>query len=187
MLIGLTGRIAAGKGEVAKYFEKKGFVYTSLSNAVRGEANKRDIDISTEEGRKKLQDLGNLLREQEGAGVWAKKVVENLETSKNYVIDGIRNPAEIEELKKIKDFYLISIDAPQEERYQRVLKRAKPSDPKTLEGFLEMDERDFGEEDSLGQQVGKCMEKAEYNIMNDSSLEALKAKIEDVYEKIKEK
>mgnify|MGYP000252352482 CR=1 FL=1 len=185
MLIGLTGRIAAGKGEVAKYFEKKGFVYTSLSNAVRREANKRGIDISTEEGRKKLQDLGNLLREHEGAGVWAKKVVEELEASKNYVIDGIRNPAEIEELRKIKDFHLISIDAPQKERYQRVLNRAKASDPKDWEGFLEMDKRDFGEENALGQQVGKCMEMTKYEIMNDSDLGTLKTRIEDVYEKIK--
>ena len=104
MLIGLTGRIAAGKGEVAKYFKEKDFICTSLSLAVREEANKERIDISTEEGRKKLQDLGNLLRKQEGAGVWAKRIKNTLQDSKNYIIEGIRNPAEVEELKKGNDF-----------------------------------------------------------------------------------
>ena len=187
MLIGLTGRIAAGKGEVAKYFKEKGFICTSLSFAVREEANKECIDISTEEGRKKLQDLGNLLREKEGAGIWVKRIKNTLQNSENYIIEGIRNPAEIEELKKGNDFYLISVDAPQKERYPRFLKRAKPSDPKTWEGFLKMDERDFGEENHLGQQVGKCMEMADFHLVNDSTIEDFNRKVEKVYDLIKER
>tara|TARA_Y100000310_G_scaffold335438_1_gene417515 strand:+ start:518 stop:1087 length:570 start_codon:yes stop_codon:yes gene_type:complete len=187
MLIGVTGRISAGKGEVAKYFKEKGFICTSLSFAVREEAKKENIDVSTEKGRKKLQDLGNLLRNREGAGVWAKRIKDTLQDSEDYIIEGIRNPAEIEELRKTEGFYLISVDAPQEERYKRFLKRAKPSDPKTWERFLEMDKRDFGEEDPLGQQVGKCMEIADFHLINDSSEEEMKTKVEEVYKEIKSK
>jgi hypothetical protein len=47
-----------------------------------------------------------------------------------------------------------------------MLKRAKDSDPKTWELFLEIDDRDFGESDPLGQQVGKCMDLSDYKIEN---------------------
>ena len=35
MIIGLTGRIASGKGETAEYFKKKGFEYYTISQMVR--------------------------------------------------------------------------------------------------------------------------------------------------------
>lgn len=181
MLIGLTGRIASGKGVVADYLKKKGFIYTSLSDAVREEAKRRGI----EEKRENLQDLGNLLRVQEGAGIWARKIAEDISPSGDYVIDGIRNPAEIEELRKLKDFYLISVDANQEKRCRRALERAKPSDPKTREGFLEMDARDFGEEDPSGQQVRKCMDLADYHLENNFTLEALERQIDKIYSEMR--
>ena len=183
MIIGLTGRIAAGKGAIAKYFERENFIYSSLSNAVRKEAKEKGIAIT----RSNLQDLGNLLRKQEGANIWAKKVVEIFDTSKDYIVDGIRNPAEIEELKKLKNFYLISIDASQKERYRRVLKRAKPSDPKDWEGFLNMDKRDFGEENSSGQQVYRCMKIADFNLVNNSTIGKLYTEIKKIHNQIKGK
>jgi dephospho-CoA kinase len=181
MIIGLTGRIAAGKREVSRYFEKKGFEYYTVSYIIREVAKERNIPIT----RENLQDLGNDIRSKEGAGAWMKRLIKKLDLSKNNIIDGIRNPGEIEELRKVKDFYLISVGAPQKIRYQRVSKRAKPSDAQDWEGFLKMDERDFGEKDPLGQQVGKCMEMADYNLLNDSSIEDFKKKIEEIYNKIK--
>src|SRR5437867_11714994 len=41
MLIGLTGRNAAGKGEVARYLAKKSFYYYSLSDVIRDEIRSR--------------------------------------------------------------------------------------------------------------------------------------------------
>lgn len=180
MIIGLTGRIASGKGVVSEYLQGKGFDYFTISTAVREEAKKRGIEIT----RKNLQDLGNLVRKEEGAGAWAKRVIKLIDINRNYVIDGIRHPAEVDEFRKIKDFYLISIDAPQETRYKRLLARGRPSDPKTFEGFLKIDERDFCEEDPLGQHVGKCMELADFKIMNDSDLESFYRKVDEIYREI---
>ncbi|MCX5704308.1 MAG: hypothetical protein NT066_07480, partial [Candidatus Omnitrophica bacterium] len=67
MIIGLTGRMCSGKGVIKDYLEKKGFRYTTFSDVVRAEAVKRGIEIK----RKNLQDLGNDLRQKEGAGIWA--------------------------------------------------------------------------------------------------------------------
>jgi len=179
VIIGLTGRIASGKGEVAEFLKKKGFKYYTISQKIRETAAIIKLPIK----RESLQDLGNLVRKHEGAGAWIKRIIaENLNDIKNrdYLIDGIRNPGEIEELKKTGNFVLVSIDAPFEIRYERVLKRNKDSDPKEYEEFVKIDARDFGEENQEGQQVGKCMAMANFHLVNDSTLEEFKRKIENL-------
>jgi len=57
MLIGLTGRNASGKGEVAKYLQKKSFYYYSLSNVIRDEIRLR----GEEPTRDRLIIVGNQL------------------------------------------------------------------------------------------------------------------------------
>jgi len=64
MKLGLTGPSAAGKGEIAKILIAGGFCYISLSEIVREEARKRNIEMS----RENLQNLGNSLRKEFGAG-----------------------------------------------------------------------------------------------------------------------
>ena len=175
MIIGLTGRIASGKSMLADYLKNKGFSYITISMVVREEAAKRGIEIT----RKNLQDLGNEVRQKEGGGAWTKRIIAVIK-GKNYVVDGIRNPGEIAELRKLNDFVLISVDAPADVRCARVLERAKPSDPTTREGFLEMDKRDFGEKNPMGQQVGKCMRLADFNLVNDGTIKEFEEKISEL-------
>lgn len=181
MIIGLTGRIAAGKGIVADFFEKKGFEYFTISKIIRQEALKRNIPIK----RKNLQKLGNEMRIKFGSNIWVKKLIEKIKDNKDYIIDGIRNPGEINELKKFNNFILISIDSPIKTRFKRILNRKKDSDTDNWEKFLEIDNRDFQEQNPHGQQVKKCMELADYYLINDSSLNEFKNKINKLYNKIK--
>ena len=74
MIIGLTGKNAAGKGEVAEYLKKKGFSYFSLSDILRDEAKKRNLEPT----RENLIPLGNELREKFGPNFLAKKASENI-------------------------------------------------------------------------------------------------------------
>jgi hypothetical protein len=68
------------------------------------------------------------------------------------------------------------------------LKRGKPSDPKNWEDFLKVDNRDFSDPDNpLGQQVGKCIEIADFKIINDANLNKSKKEIELIWEKVKDK
>jgi dephospho-CoA kinase len=180
MIIGLTGRIASGKGVIKDFLHEKGFCYFTISDVVREEAARRGIPIE----RSFLQELGNEVRKKEGAGSWMKRLIKKFQPGFDYIIDGIRNPGEIDELRNIPGFYLIAVDAPLEIRFKRLLARAKPSDPKTWEGFLEIDNRDFGEQDPLGQQVGKCMETADFKLINDSDMEEFHKKIQEIYNKI---
>lgn len=182
MIIGVTGTKASGKGIVTEILREKGFVYCSTSDEVRKEAVLRglvDYKISD------LQDIGNEIREKFGSEELVKRCLKENSDVENLVIDGIRNPGEVQEIKKIGGI-MISVDAPVEVRFKRLLERKRESDPKNLADFQKMEARDRGDKESgVGQQVDKCIEMSDYHIINDSTLESLKTRIE--YLLIKEK
>jgi dephospho-CoA kinase len=136
-----------------------------------------------------MQNLGDELRGKDGPGALMKMLLKKTEPEKNYIFDSLRNAGEAEFLKNnVKDFVLIAVDAPQKLRFERTLKRNKSYDPKNWDEFLKIDNRDFFDESNpMGQQVGKCMEAADFKIMNDADLEKSKKEIEDVWEKIKKR
>src|SRR2546422_8493832 len=121
MLIGLTGRNAAGKGEVARYLQTKSFYYYSLSDVIRDEIRSRGLQPT----RDLLVAVGNELRQKYGAKILAERILAKIEDDKHYVIDSIRNPAEVEAFRAAKHFKLIQIDAPPAIRFQRILNRQR--------------------------------------------------------------
>ena len=171
MIIGLTGKNAAGKGELAKHMQSKGFVYLSLSDALREEATKRGLDHS----RDTLISLGNELRKKFGNGELAKRVNEKIKKEKaagkmDFVIDSIRNPGEIDELRKNKDFLLIGVVTDQKIRFQRLLKRGRIGDAATFEEFKKQEDKENNDEAS-GQQLDKCLELADKHISSNGTIE----------------
>ncbi|MEK6940862.1 MAG: AAA family ATPase [Nanoarchaeota archaeon] len=176
--IGLTGYLGSGKTTVVDCFMEAGvtFYSLSLSDAVRAEASKRGIEPT----RNNLQDLGNNLRVDFGHGGLAELVLKMLPenvSSGVVIIDGIRNPAEVEVLKKSGYFYLIAVIADFQVRYDRVVKRALSSDKSILsiEEFRNADNRDMGiGEPSGGQQVEKCVQIADTIITNNNTSATLK-------------
>jgi dephospho-CoA kinase len=185
MIIGLTGTMASGKDAVADILKKRGYVYLSLSDEVREEAKNRNIEVT----RENLQALGNEMRKNEGPGILAQRVLMKItDPQKNYIINGIRNPAEVAELKNWPSFYLIAVDAPQQLRFQRMMTRNRPSDPKVFYMFMKADNKDqgIGEEES-GQQVAACIKLADVSIFNDFSLERLIDKVNFMIQQIQNK
>ena len=116
-------------------------------------------------------------------------LLDKIDSKGNYIIDSLRNVGEAKFLREnVKNFILIAVDAPQKLRFERIIKRGKPSDPKSWEEFLKVDNRDFFDpENPLGQQVGKCIETADYVIVNDKDLESSMKEIERIWEEIKER
>lgn len=183
--IGIVGPLACGKGVVTEYFIKKyGYISFSLSSIVHDEVKKRGYSSYT---RTILQDVGDDLRKKEGDGVLAKRAIEQLtanskqQTAKRIIIEGIRNPGEVEYLRTISGFFLISVDAPQKVRFQRVLQRGKPWDPKSWEEFQTVDGRDQGDVNNTnGQQVKQCMKLADIHLQNNTSIAQFHKIIETV-------
>lgn len=174
MIIGLTGKNASGKGEAAAYLKNKGFEYHSLSDVLREEATKRNIEHS----RENLINLGNRLRNELGANYLAKKINQKIQSShvEDFVVDSIRSPFEIEELRKNKDFILVAVEAPIELRFERLLKRGRLGDAATLEEFKIQEEKE-NLNNPAGQQLDKCISMADKKIVNDGKLEHLHQEI----------
>jgi dephospho-CoA kinase len=171
-LIGLTGTNGAGKGEVAAYLMKKGYAYFSLSDIIREELEKKEQEIT----RDNLIKTGNELREKFGGNILARRVMEKIKGKA--VIDSIRNPKEIEYLRKKKNFVLLGIDAPVKLRYERVKKRGRNESASTLREFIQKEKKEM-EGSEQGQQLLKCLETADFQIINDESLESLYQKLEE--------
>jgi len=178
MIIGLTGTNGAGKSTIAEILKSKGFTYNSLSDVLREESAKRGIRPT----RDNLVVIGNELRMSQGNGVLAKKILEKVRSNKEKkaIVDSIRNPDEINELRKEKDFMLIAVDAPIETRFERVKARGRTGDKAlTFDDFRYQDEREMVGE-SAAQQIRKCIEMADHLIVNDGAIEDLKKKIEEI-------
>lgn len=171
MIIGLTGPNSSGKGEVAEYLRQKGFYYFSLSDVVREEAVREGLDSS----RENLIKVGNDLRIKHGSGILAKRVREKIQG--DAVVDSIRNPSEIMELRKEKDFFLLGIDAPIHLRFRRSQERGRLGDGSTLETFQKREDME-NSTDPVRQQLEKCMKMADFIIVNDASLEILHNRID---------
>ena len=171
MIIGLTGKNASGKGELAKHLQSKGFVYFSLSDTLRNEATKRNLNHS----RNNLINLGTEMREKFGHGILAQRINEKIKSLKeqgtqNFVIDSIRNLGEINELRKNDDFLLIGMHTDIEIRFNRLLKRGRTGDSKTPEEFKEHEKRESNNE-GAGQQLGRCLEMADKIINSNETIE----------------
>ena len=185
MIIGLTGTMASGKDVIAEILKKKGFIILSLSDEVREEAKARGIEPT----RENWQTIGNEMRKEFGNGILAQKVLRKVsDPQKHYVINGIRNTSEVHELKNWPSFYLIAVDAPQQMRFQRMIQRNRPSDPKNFYDFMKVDGIDQGlNQDDSGQQVKACIQLAEYHIFNEFSTERLADKVTFMIQQIMNK
>ena len=182
MIIGLTGKNAAGKGELAKHIQSKEFVYFSLSDVLREEATRRGLDHS----RGTLINLGNELRKKFGNGILAKRINEKIRNNakKDFVIDSIRNPGEIEELRKNKGFLLIGVVTDQKIRFQRLLKRGRAGDAATFEEFRKQEDRENNDEAS-GQQLDRCLDLADKHISSNGTIKEANREFDEWVDSLK--
>ena len=166
MIIGLTGENCAGKGTTAEYLRKKGFYYLSLSDAIREELIASGMEVT----RENLIVKANELREKFGAGVLAEKTLLKVHADRNYVVDSIRNPAEVEILGKSGGFFLLYITAPPETRFVRMKIREREDDPKTFDAFTRIEELEAQNTDKRKQNILETAKLANKTIVNDSDL-----------------
>lgn len=175
MIIGLTGYMGSGKGEVAQRLKEQGFKYISLSDMVREEATNQSLEHT----RENLQKIGNALRSEHGAGVLAMRARAKISPDENWVIDGIRNPACIEELRKLQGFILLGVTAADELLINRLIERSRAGEQTSRETILEKLTKEKGvNEPPEGQQVKKCLEQVDHLILNEGTLEDLDRKFD---------
>src|SRR5512143_3113757 len=170
LVIGVTGPNAAGKGEVSAYLQRLGFKLHSLSDIVREGAAARGLPPE----REQLIRVGTLLREGGGASVLAERLLPRLGARDG--VDSIRNPAEVEALRRVPGFVLVGVRAPAELRFARSRERASPGDPETFEAFAAR-ERQENSSNPAGQQLQATFALVDHVVDNDGDLDALHRKV----------
>jgi len=183
LCIGLTGRMASGKGEAVRFLQERGFTYISLSDIVRREAAQKKEQVS----RNRMQDIGNRLRAEGGAGVLGRMVRQQVMAAaeRRWVIDGIRNPAEVLELKKISGFFLVGVDSDIPTILARLQRRGRLTDAVAEKDLRAALEREWGHgEPADGQQVGPTLALADFTVSNNGTLAELHARLDEILKKI---
>ena len=176
MIIGVTGNYASGKDTVADILQEMNFFHVSFSDILREELKRREQEVN----RDNLITVGNELRERHGASVLAKKALEKVKDGENYVFSSIRNPKEVELLQNRGDFILINVIAPEEVRFQRMIERPRgESDPKSIEELREKEAKE-NTSDPNAQQLNKVASMSKISIMNDSTLDELRNRMNEV-------
>ncbi len=210
LIIALTGSVGSGSSWVAKFLgkEEKFRVFSIRKEILETEAGKRKINLARVKKvkkRRKLQDIGNKLRKEDiklgnSGGIIIRKAITILEREKcknPIVINNIKNPLEVEELKKYSNAYLIAIDTSRPIRWERIKEEQYDND---YAQFLKDDDRDQDEglklrikdkdkEEKIyyyGQQVQKCVDLADIVIDNDMDFRDSQEKEDEFKKKIKQ-
>ncbi|MBI2930631.1 MAG: AAA family ATPase [Planctomycetes bacterium] len=169
MIIGLTGRNAAGKGAAADYLKTKGFTYHSLSDVIREEVRSRGLEPT----RDNLIATGRELRARYGTGYLAEKIMERLEPGHNTVVDSFRHEDEVAGFRKASEFHLLAIQANPEIRFERIRKRGRENDPKTYDQFMELEKMEATSLQAEGQNLTATEALADHIVQNNGTLEEL--------------
>jgi dephospho-CoA kinase len=178
-IIALVGPLASGKDVTKKYLESK---YNAQS--LKFSQIFRDIlnRLSIENNRENLQNVSTVLRQLFGEDLLAKAIVKDLENcdSPIVILDGVRRMSDIEYVLKLENFSLISIDADQQTRYERLIKRNENEgdSKKSYDEFL----NDHNKE--ADREVPIVMQQAKYSINNDGTFEDLYKKIDEIIVKL---
>jgi dCTP deaminase len=188
LIIGIVSTIGAGRTTAIGYLQgRHGFEVFSLSSELKRLALERGLQTR----RSELQSLGNLVRFQHGNDYLARK----LRTSRNWlmnkhpyvIVDGFKNPEEVIEFRKQERFYLIAIDAPEEQRIKRT-KELQRIGNLAQEQFELIDKTDRGLLESAPdyhQRVSDVIKMADYHIYNDKSIGDLKKELNRIVELVK--
>lgn len=179
-IIGITGKIACGKGSLADYLIKK---YRAkkfgFSDPLKETLSMYDIELT----RHNLQLLSTLLRKNFSEDVLARALMKRaIEARENIVIiDGVRRLTDIENFRKLKNFSLIFIDTKEKLRYARYTKRNQsPGDEK-------MSYKDFIKKDNAESenQIESLKQFSQHIISNNGSMEELHNKTDEIIKLLK--
>ena len=170
-VVSIVGMAGSGKSEVARAFEKNGFIRVRFGDVTDAEVKKRGLELN----EKNERHVRELLREEHGMAAYARLNLPRIDSTlkrSNVAIDGLYSWEEYTFLKNHygEDFFVVAVGASPTTRYARLAGRA--SRRLTLE---EASSRDRAEIEGLNK--GGPIAMADFTIINESSLTDLRKEI----------
>ncbi|MGP8079068.1 MAG: AAA family ATPase [Dehalococcoidales bacterium] len=177
-VIALVGMAGAGKSEVARLFEKNGYIRVRFGDVTDTEVAKRGLPLNETNERQVREQL----RQEHGMAAYAKlnlpRIDEALRKS-NVIVDGLYS---WEEFVLLKDYFgeklkLVAVYSSPKTRSARLaLRRIRPLTTK------EAADRDKNEIEVINK--GGPIALADYTITNESSLNELKEQTQRIIERL---
>ncbi|CAD5245065.1 AAA family ATPase [Thermococcus camini] len=188
MIVGVVGKIAAGKTTVAKFFGERGFCRVSCSDPLIDLLTHNVSEYSwipelpekAEPTRERLIEFGKHLKERHGEDILIRLAVDKMRHCEKVVIDGVRSREEIEAIKRLGG-KVIYVEARPEIRFERLMRRKARKD-KTIKSFADFKAMDDAEERLYKTSELKGL--ADYVMVNEGTLDELREKAERIIEEI---
>jgi len=177
IIIGITGTLGAGKGEIVSILKTKDFIHFSVRDFLTQELQKRNIEVN----RDTMTLLANELRKTHSPQYIIEQLYNQAVVQKrNAVIESVRTPGEIDFLKSQTkgNFYLVAVDTDQKTRYERIVDRKSALDRVSFDKFVFDEQREMISSDPTKQNISECMRRADVIIRNEGNLTDLVHKVE---------
>ncbi len=168
VLICVAGMPGSGKSVVSEAARRLGVPVLVMGDVVREEATRRGLPHTPEN----LNMVATALRREEGPAAVARRLAERISSlpDKAVLIDGVRSLDEIGVFRGLGKVVVVAVHASPRTRFERLLRRGRPGDPRRWDEFVE---RDMVE---LGFGLGNVIALADYMIINEGFLEEARRK-----------
>lgn len=181
IILGFVGPIASGKGTACQYLrDRHGAPTYRFSTPLRDVLDR----LYLPQARANLQNLSLGLRQTFGDDLLASVIAHDVAADQSplIAIDGVRRPTDLTQLKDVPGFFLVSITADQQTRYDRIRVRGENTDDaaKTFEQF-QQDEQAEAEK-----QIQDIAAAAAFTVNNNGTREQLYEQLEAILKKIHE-
>jgi deoxycytidylate deaminase len=177
-ILGLTGSFGSGCTYIGQHILRDTYKYEFLSlseDVLKPLFRKETGKDPSQAERKELQAFGDEIRSRNQSDFFARQIIERIEADARegrgqigWVVDSIRNPAEIRALRQFsRHFFLLAVHADKEIRWDRVKARYRDNQ----HSFDGDDQNDTGRDSKdFGQRVGDCFYEADLILTNDVAI-----------------
>jgi len=178
-VVSIVGMAGAGKSEVARVFEERGFTRIRFGDVTDAEIRKRGLELNEENER----CIRELLREEYGMSAYAMLNLSRIDLARkksDVVVDGLYSWEEYTFLKTYygEDLYVVAVWASPGTRYARLSSRLNRN--LTAE---EAASRDRAEVENVNK--GGPISMADFTVINESSLKDLKKEVKRIISRLR--